>query len=136
MWQSLKIWHTCERLMGVQIDTTDVWVKLKDLMEVEIQVLQQLHGKGGLAPDAQVWLKELGERRAKLLENQKYQDLTISRIMAWGRMKVGRPSRTSKMSLAAEKLGWKLSMRSWDRAVWLAGPGGSVGDGLGGLGVW
>ena len=122
-WQQVKTWHTCERLTGVQVDTQDIWLKFSDAATLEIKLLKLWHSRGKLPADQQVWLKELQERMQKLESNQKYQEVYLDRMMAWGGMKVGRPSRTSSMTLAEEHLNWKVSMKSWDRAVWLAGLG-------------
>jgi hypothetical protein len=122
-WQQVKTWHTCERLTGVQVDAQDIWLKFSDAATLEIKLLKMWHSKGKLPADQQVWLKELQERMQKLESNQKYQEVYLDRMMAWGGMKVGRPSRTSSMTLAEEHLNWKVSMKSWDRAVWLAGLG-------------
>ena len=38
IWEHVKIWHTCERLMGVQVDMQDIYIKFKDLCFKEIYI--------------------------------------------------------------------------------------------------
>ena len=123
IWKHVQIWHTCQRLMGMQVDTQDIWLQFKDLAEKEIEVLQHLEDKDALPADRKVYKTELKDRLEKLESNPKYMTVYIYRIMKFAGMQVGRPSRYTTMTLAQEKIGWQISMRSWDHAVWLAGLG-------------
>jgi hypothetical protein len=122
-WQLVKMWHTCERLTGVRVDTQDIYLKFHDNVSLEIKFLQYWESAGQLPVPQQVWLKELQHRLNILAENQKYREVYIDRLMAWGSMRVGRPSRTTSMTIEEEKVGWKITMKSWDQAVFLAGLG-------------
>ena len=33
IWKRVQLWHTCQRLMDMQVDTHDIWCQLKDLAE-------------------------------------------------------------------------------------------------------
>ena len=123
IWKHVQIWHTCQRLMGMQVDTQDIWLQFKDLAEKEIEVLQHLEDKDALPADRKVYKTELKDRLEKLERNPKYMTVYLYRIMKFAGMQVGRPSRYTTMTLAQEKIGWQISMRSWDYAVWLAGLG-------------
>ena len=119
-WQQVKIWHTCERLSGVQIDALDIYWKFKDVVNLEIKLLQHFQDKGKLPADQSVWLEELKQRLAKLEASSKYQDMYIGRLAEWAGIRFGAPSRCTSMSLPQEKLGWEVSMKSYDHALWLA----------------
>jgi hypothetical protein len=122
-WSQVKIWHCCERLTGVRVDTQDIYLKFNDAVALEIKFLQYWEAEGQLPADQVVWLKELQHRLQLLEANAKYRDVYVDRMMSWGSMKVGRPSRTTSMTLAEEQVGWKVTMKSWDQAIFLAGLG-------------
>ena len=107
--------------MGLQIDTQDIYLKFRDLCVKEIEILTHLNDKGLLPPDKKIWLGEVQDRLDKLDGNAKYRAMYTHRIMEFGNMVVGRPSRLTPLTLEQEKLGWQMSMRSWDYAIWLAG---------------
>ena len=90
---------------------------------VEQKLLQHWDDRGQLPADKKVWLHHIRERLQKLDASRKYRDGYVLKIIDWSGMKVGTPSRKTSMTLAQEKLGWELSMRSFDRAIWLAGVG-------------
>ena len=125
IWSRVKCWHTCQRLMGVRTDTQDVWLQVEDQLGLEIEVLKFLNNRKVLEAPQIVWLAEVEDRLSKLRENRKYREVYVNRLMAWGGMSVGRPSRRSSMTLSQEKLGWQVTMNSFDRAVWLAAHGSS-----------
>ena len=146
IWEHVKIWHTCERLMGVQVDTQDIYIKFNDLCfkeiyiqkkqkktkkhkkkqkQKEIQLLTHLRDKGVLPADKKIYLAALESRLQKLEDNKKYQQMYIQRLMQFGNMQVGRPSRLTPLTLNQEKIGWQITHRSWDYAIWLAGLGTS-----------
>ena len=90
---------------------------------VEQKLLQHWDDRGQLPADKKVWLQHIRERLQKLDASRKYRDGYVLKIIDWSGMNVGTPSRKTSMTLAQEKLGWELSMRSFDRAIWLAGVG-------------
>ena len=90
---------------------------------VEQKLLQHWDDRGQLLADKKVWLQHIRERLQKLDASRKYRDGYVLKIIDWSGMKVGTPSRKTSMTLAQEKLGWELSMRSFDRAIWLASVG-------------
>jgi hypothetical protein len=122
-WSQVKIWHTCERLMGVRVDTQDIYLKFRDAVALEIKFLQFWHKDGKLPADQVVYLEELTNRLVLLDCQPRYRNVYVNRMMAWGSMNVGHPSRISSMTLAEEYVGWKLSQQSWDKAIHLAGLG-------------
>jgi hypothetical protein len=122
-WSQVKIWHTCERLMGVRVDTQDIYLKFRDAVALEIKFLQFWHKDGKLPADQVVWLEELTDRLVLLDGSPRYRTVYVDRLMAWGSMNVGHPSRISSMTLAEEYVGWMVSMKSWDQALHIAGLG-------------
>ena len=42
-WQQVKIWHTCERLQGAQIDAEDIWMKFRGAASLAVKLLQHFH---------------------------------------------------------------------------------------------
>ena len=64
--------------------------------------------------------RELGGQNGQVAQCH-WMRMYINRIVKFAGMQVGRPSRYTSMTLAQEKIGWQISMRSWDYAVWLAG---------------
>ena len=120
IWNRVKIWHTVERLKGLQVDEQDIWINLQDQMTMEIEVLRYLQKRGKLHAPQLVWLGELEDRLMKLRSSRGYREVYLARLQSWAGMSAGRPQRRSSMSLAQEKLGWQVSMNSWDRAIWLA----------------
>ena len=123
IWERVKAWHTLERLKGLQVDQQDIWISLEDQLTLEIEVLQFLLNRDALQPEQIVWLDEVRERLEKLKASRQYRDVHIQRLMSWAGMSVGRPQRRSGLSLTQEKLGWQVTMNSWDRAIWLAAHG-------------
>jgi hypothetical protein len=99
----------------------DVYQKFRDQCQLEILLLEHVMAKGTLKADRQVWLSTMKGRLLKLDQSRKYRDIYLQRLMLWGGMKVGRPSRLTSMTIAEEKLGWQVTMKSWDYALWLAG---------------
>ena len=88
----------------MEVDEQDIWLKFSDECTTEIEVLKVLQEQGILDPKLQVWLEEMEDRLGKLSESPKYRQIYIDRLMCWGDMSSGRPSRRSGMTLEQETL--------------------------------
>ena len=120
IWERVKAWHTIQRLKVETVDQQDIWLNLEDQMMLEIEVLKYLQNRRVLKPNKVLWLHEIEDRLKKLRESKNYREVYLLRLQSWAGMSSGKPQRRSSMSLAQEKLGWEVSMNSWDRAIWLA----------------
>ena len=105
VWKIVKAWHTVQRLEGLQIDTDDMWMKFRDVCETDIQIYKDIQVQKKLIASQEVWLQTLEVRISKLDLSEDYRKVYLSRLMDWGEMKIGAPSRRSPMTLEQEKLG-------------------------------
>jgi hypothetical protein len=104
-WQQVRTWHCCQRLCGLQVDTEDLWEQFRDGCLLDVKLLQQWKDVGQLQPEKEVWMEEIKDRVEKLSGNRQYRERSVERLMEWGGMKIGRPSRRTPMTLAEEKMG-------------------------------
>ena len=123
IWRRVKAWHSIERLKGLQTDLQDISTNLFDQMQMEVDVLQYVENRGCLPAESKAWKAEVLERIDKLQKSPAYLDVHLTRLMSWAGMSLGRPQRRSNMTLDQEKLGWKVTMQSWDHICHVAAHG-------------
>ena len=119
-WTMVKSWHQFQRMLGKTVDVDDVWAEFKARVENEIAIMKIMNAKKGLNETNQVWLKEMTDRVQKLEHSKKYQDSYILRLLKWGRLAIGRPSRYTDLTPQQEQINWEISHQGFDYAQWLA----------------
>ena len=92
-WQKVKIWHSLQRLQGLQVTEDEIMDQFFDALDLELEIHRQIDKAGKLKIRQVQWMEEMQDRKQKLLDSPKYLSVYRDRLMAWGEMKVGQPSR-------------------------------------------
>lgn len=74
MWHQGKVWHSCERLVGVQIGTQDMWWTFRDAASLELKLLQPLKFWMRIAPE---------EAKQLALNHDTHDEKTEGIVTAW-----------------------------------------------------
>ena len=73
-----------ERLQGLQVTEDQIIDQLLDALEWELEIHERVHKAGKLQIKQIQWMKEMQDRKQKLLESPKYLSVYRDRLMAWG----------------------------------------------------
>ena len=119
-WQMVKIWHSFERMMGHNVDATDIYQEFVDVVGREIQILERAARIAQLSKVEEMWVETMKGRLERLSLSYKYRMSYTERLMSWMGARFGIPSKRSNLSREQEEIRWQMTVQGFDGALWRA----------------
>ena len=119
-WKMVKIYHSFERMMGHDVDASDLYQEFVDVVGRELQTLEKAESLMKLSKKQIAWKAQMADRLKRLQDSEGYRKNYVTRMMTWMGAKIGAPSKRSDLSAEQEQIRWQMTVQGHDYQIWRA----------------